>query len=280
MKIERRKPMFVRENLYRGLQLGAELRHRAPVVSVTRSDDDAELGGNNGTDGLKGTVMAGYFAVFNTWTEICSWYEGDFLEMIQPGAFAKTISENLDAIKVQFDHGYDVEIGDALLGPIDLLEEDDIGAAYEVPLLDTDYNRDRVLPMLQGRLMNGDQRGSLLGASFRFKVMRDEWVEDPGVSPHNPENMPERTIKEVQLFEFGPVVFPAYPEATAASRSLTDHFLDRAKQTRSLNRPAPSPAGSSTGDVAPSAPARSHPETPQPSGLLLASAITQLEKIR
>ena len=36
--------------------------------------------------------------------------------------------------------------------------------------------------------------------------------------------MPERTLKEVRLLEFGPVVYPAYLGATAGVRSLTDWF--------------------------------------------------------
>lgn len=184
-----------------------------------------------------GTTMYGHFTPFDTWTEIDSWFEGRFLERTVHGAFKKTIRENRDQIKVQFDHGYDFHIGDALLGPIDVLREEDEGPYYEVPLLDADYNRDRVLPMLQGRLMNGERRGSLLGASYRFRVVKEEWVREPKASDANPEALPERTIREVRLFEFGPVVYPAFPTATAKVRSLTDHFLERQRATRSAARP-------------------------------------------
>jgi hypothetical protein len=37
----------------------------------------------------------------------------------------------------------------------------------------------------------------------------------------------QRTIDSVQLYEFGPVTFPAYAEATAGLRSTTDEFYDR-----------------------------------------------------
>jgi hypothetical protein len=49
--------------------------------------------------------------------------------------------------------------------------------------------------------------------------------------------MPERTIREVQLFEFGPVVFPAYPAATAGMRSLTDHYLECLREKRAGHLP-------------------------------------------
>lgn len=217
------------DNLFRGAFL--------PGAVELRADDDAPAG----------AVMAGHFAVFDTWTEIHSWFEGDFLERIERGAFAKTISENRDNMRVQFDHGYDTFIGSAPLGPIDVLEEDKVGARYEVPLLDTDYNRDRILPMLEGRLMSGEATGSVLGASFRFRVTREEWDEEPGSSDHNPDGIAERTIKEVRLHEFGPVVFGAYPEATSGLRSLTDHYLERTKSLRSA-------AGTATADPRTSAP--------------------------
>lgn len=203
------------DNLFRGFADGLELRSEAE----------------------DGAMMFGHFTPFETWTEIDSWFEGRFMERTVKGAFRKTIRENRDHVKVQFDHGYDTNVGSALLGPIDVLREEDEGPYYEVPLLDTDYNRDRVLPMLQGRLMTGDRRGSLLSASYRFRVVKDEWVREPKPSDNNPEGLPERTIREVRLFEFGPVVYPAFPTATAKVRSLTDHFLDRQRDMRSQQRP-------------------------------------------
>ena len=156
-------------------------------------------------------------------------------------------------MRVQFDHGYDLHINDAPLGPIDELKEDAEGAYYEVPLLDTDYNRNRIQPLLEGRLMNGEARGSQLGASFQFRVVADEWNQEPEASDHNPQALPERTIREVRLYEFGPVVFPQYPEATAGVRSLTDHFIARrlARQgvaERAARQIASSTAGTATVD--------------------------------
>ncbi len=160
-----------------------------------------------------GKTMHGHFAVFNTPTEINSWAEGNFIERIAPGAFKKTFREQTP--KVLFQHGQDPQIGDKPLGTIESLSEDDAGAAYEVTLLDTSYNRD-LLPGLEA---------GLYGASFRFQVMREDLVENPGVTADNPKGLPERTIKEAKVMEFGPVTFPAYPEATAGVRSLTDRFI-------------------------------------------------------
>lgn len=186
-----------RDNLVRALQTGL----------VFRAADDAPDDGRIGT-------LTGHFAVFDTWTEIDSLWEGRFLERIAPGAFKKTFRENRDGIRVLFQHGHDPQVGDKPLGPIDSLGEDDEGATYEAGLLDTTYNRD-LLPGL---------RAGLYGASFRFRVMKEDLDQHPKASNYNPTGLPERTIREAQVFEFGPVTFPAYPEASAGVRSLTDAY--------------------------------------------------------
>jgi HK97 family phage prohead protease len=197
----------VNDNLYRGtLENGA----------LARDDSAAETG----------SLLYGHFSPFDVWTEIDSWLEGRFMERFAVGAFKKTIKENRDQIRVQYDHGYDAFVGDAFLGPLETLREDEIGGYYEVPLLDTDYNRDRILPMLQGRLMDGRSTGSLLGASHRFRVVKDEWNHNPKPSDANPEGLPERTVREGRLYELGPVPWGAYPSATAGARSLSDRYTE------------------------------------------------------
>ena len=185
-----------RENIIRAIRPGVEFRE----------SEDA------------GPVLAGHFARFDEWTEIDSIWEGRFMERIAPGAFKKTFRENGNAIKVLFDHGHDPSIGNKPLGPIRQLYEDDEGAAYEVPLLDTSYTRD-LIPGL---------KAGLYGASFRFRVMREKIDDEPGVSDYNPKGLPERSILEAQVAEFGPVTFPAYSGATAGIRSLTDDYIMRA----------------------------------------------------
>src|SRR5262249_15218644 len=82
-------------------------------------------------------------------------------------------------------------------------------------LLDAPYVKD-IAPGL---------RAKLYGASFRFRVLRDQFVHNPKPSAHNPDGIPERTIQEASVSEFGPVTFPAYAGATAGVRSLTDDCL-------------------------------------------------------
>jgi HK97 family phage prohead protease len=195
-----------RENLFRGPR---PFEYRLePCANRAAPATDGELAGDG--------HMVGHFAVFNQWTEINSMWEGNFLERFVPGAFKKTIKDN-PGMRVLFQHGRDAQIGDKPLGPIEALAEDDYGTAYDVRLLDTSYNRD-LIPGLEA---------DLYGASFRFNVMREDWVNEPKASEYNPGGLPERTVREAAVAEFGPVTFPAYGGATAGLRSLTDEILVR-----------------------------------------------------
>jgi len=152
--------------------------------------------------------MVGHFAVTNTWTEIDSLWEGNFLERIAPGAFARTFRE--DTIRSLFQHGRDPELGDKLLGLVEVVREDATGAYYEVPLL----------PSVPALVVDG-LRAGLYGSSFRFRVDAEELVNDPKPSAYNPAGIPERTITAATVYEFGPVTFPQYDGATAGLRAWT-----------------------------------------------------------
>lgn len=179
----------------------------APELRAAAKDDDS-IG-----------LLTGHFSAFNTWYRVASLWEGEFYENTAPGFTAQTIAEDRDAMRVLFDHGFDT-IGNKVLGPIQDLREDDTGPYYEVPLFDTSYNRD-LLPGL---------RAGVYGASFRMRVLEDSWNDEPEPSDYNPKGLPERTITRAKVMEFGPVTFPANPEATASVRSVTDEFYERLRQ--------------------------------------------------
>lgn len=186
--------------LLRGVRAGAGL--------AAQADDQAE----------RRPHLVGHFATFDDWYEVNSVLEGHFLERITLGAFAKTFQEQRDRLRAIFDHGLDPQIGLKPLGPIEkLFEEAGAGAAYDVALIDTFYNRE---------LIPGIEAG-LYGASFRFRVIKEEFDPRPGRSAHNPQGLPERTIKELLVREFGPAPFPVSSGPTASLRSLTDHFAGK-----------------------------------------------------
>lgn len=191
-------------------------------ISVCRTQSElGELRANESADGGMPT-MDGHFSVFDNFYEINSAFEGRFLERIAPGSYKKTFADDASRknagqkIKVLLEHGHDPQVADKPLGVPRSLGEDDHGAAYSVPLLDTSYVRD-LIPALEA---------GAYGSSFRFRVLQDEWVEEPEKSDSNPDGIPERTIKEVRVMEFGPTMFPANPEASAGLRSTTDEYYE------------------------------------------------------
>ena len=195
------------------------------VTFETRASDD-------------GFTLEGYGAVFNSPTEINSW-EGNFEERIAPGAFAKTLQERKPV--VQFDHGHDIATGSVPIAAIEDIREDKRGLFVRARMFDNP----RVEPIRQA--IAG---GAIDGMSFRFRVTREEW-DDSGP-------LPVRTIKELDLFELGPVVFPAYESTSVGVRSLladlddtqrarllTDLGVDAARSGTSTPSPDAAPEGTS-----------------------------------
>jgi len=79
---------------------------------------------------------------------------------------------------------------------LELLGEDPRGALYGGYLFPVEHAMQLVPALRAGRL----------GSSFRFRVVREDFQARPPKSPHNPERLPERTIGETHVSEFGPVV--------------------------------------------------------------------------
>lgn len=158
-----------------------------------------------------GKTMTGYPIVFGEWTEIHSW-EGKFRETIEHGAVTKTLKERGDKVIVAWNHGYDPSIGDKPICATDVMEEQERGLWTESPFIDRPYAEDIRQTILQG---------AIKGMSFRFSVTREEWNED------TEDGVPERTIKELRLYEFGPVTYPAYEATIVGIRSQAAYSIWR-----------------------------------------------------
>jgi HK97 family phage prohead protease len=189
----------------------------APLDNIVRARYDTGTIELRADSDSTGRTLHGHFAVFDRFTEIDSWYEGRFLERVAQGAFKRTFKENANKIRVLYDHGHDPSIGNKPLGAPDVLREDAEGAYYESELFEASYVDD-LIPAL---------RAGQLGASFRFRVTGEQWVEPKKATDSNPNQLPERTITDVDLYEFGPVTFPAYGDATAGVRSGSDQFIEK-----------------------------------------------------
>jgi hypothetical protein len=179
-----------------------------------------------------GFTLEGYAAVFGTPTRIDSW-EGRFDEIVAPGAFARTINAKKPVL--QFDHGRDVATGSVPIGAIEELREDARGLFVRARL----HDNARVEPIRQAIAS-----GAIDGMSFRFRVTREDWNEDSKL------DAPIRTIREVELFELGPVVFPAYDATSVGVRSLLGDLDadERARLVAELRREISDPASDGTSD--------------------------------
>ena len=172
---------------------------------------------DDGSDGRgDGLTFRGYAAVFNSPTRINSW-EGTFDEQIAAGAFRKSIRERTP--KFQFDHGRST-FGSLPPGVIESITEDDRGLFVLARMSPSPYWEP---------LRDALASGAVDGMSFRFAVIRDEWVDAEGKLV-KPDELEEalwsgsrgillRTLKEVRVDEVGPVVWPAYADTTAGLRS-------------------------------------------------------------
>ncbi|KXK63364.1 hypothetical protein AWW66_03355 [Micromonospora rosaria] len=165
-----------------------------------------------------GRTLRGYGAVFDQPTVIESW-AGSFEEVVKRGAFRKTLRERQPVM--QFDHGNDKRVGSVPIASIEELYEDDEGLFTRARL----FANDVVEPIRQA--VEGK---AIRGMSFKFRVVKDQWVDRDGKKIKDDElsdllrdpgdrGPVRREILEVQLFELGPVVFPAYEQTSVGVRS-------------------------------------------------------------
>jgi HK97 family phage prohead protease len=198
------------------------------------------------SDGADGQTLEGYAAVFNEWTDIRD-AMGTYRERIAPGAFKRSIGQRTPVL--QFDHGSHPLIGSLPLGAVTVLREDRNGLFVRARLSEN---------WLVEPFRDAIRDGGVNGMSFRFRVIDDDWQKAS-------DGAEERTIKEVELLELGPVVFPAYPQTSVAVRSLVDRLDDetRTELVRALGTSgaAPEPADTDSGPVEPPAASRENKQT-------------------
>jgi HK97 family phage prohead protease len=130
-------------------------------------------------------------------------------ERIQPGAFDKAVGR--DDVRALQNHDPRLLLGRSASKTLQL-ELTPAGLAYRITPPNTTAGRDTVESLA---------RGDIDGSSFAFAIVRggvewtDETVEINGVSV----NLQVRNIKEVALFDVGPVTYPAYSAASSGTRS-------------------------------------------------------------
>lgn len=175
----------------------------------------------------EGLITAhGYAYVFGKRSEMM----GGLYEVILPGAGvddAGNVRAIYGDVRALLDHDPSKLLGRQASGTL-RLGEDETGGWYEVDLPDTTVGRD------VARLL---ERGDLSGSSFGFRALMDGVRLD-----EDDDGLLVRTLSRFAIRDVGPVTFPAYPDTSAALRSIahdlgTDH-LDSLDQARGLIAPA------------------------------------------
>ena len=161
------------------------------------SPDDVELRVHDG-DGDDGLRITGYAAKFGKWSADLGW----FREKIRKGAFDEALKES--DVRALKNHDINLLLGRTTSGTL-RLDANSVGLHFECDVPNTTTGNDTVEEI---------KRGDLTGCSFAFTVVEDEWK-------YKEDDTVERTIVKIgQLFDVGPVTYPAYPDTTVAARSL------------------------------------------------------------
>lgn len=124
-----------------------------------------------------------------------------FYEYIQPTAFRKTLSDGFD-VKALYGHDYNNVLGRVKNGSLTLINEAD-GLHVRVKLPQTQLAEDT---------WNLVRDGYITGMSFGFSEVQTDYGIEDGVETHY--------LREVKLYEVSFVSEPAYPDTTAAARSV------------------------------------------------------------
>ncbi|ETT58189.1 HK97 family phage prohead protease [Paenibacillus sp. FSL H8-0457] len=161
--------------------------------------DKIEIRSTENEGGATTRTVVGYVVKFNQRSQLI-W--GEFYERVAKGAFARSLQEN--TIKAFWNHRSDFVLGSTKNGTLRLWE-DEVGLAFELDLPNNTWGNDAYESI---------QRGDVDGVSFGFYVRSDSWqyLKD--------EDVYERTLLDVNLFEVSPTPFAAYPGSEVNKRSI------------------------------------------------------------
>lgn len=201
----------------RELPAGAECRFLPAAVQPVQL---------RAAEGDQPAMIEGYGAVFysadDPGTEFRLWQ--NVYERIAPGAFDRALKE--DDVRSFFNHDSNIVLGRTKANTLSL-SVDEIGLRYVATPPDTQLVRDQVLSPIK--------RGDVTGSSFMFIARKVAWIEES----RGDVTIEIREIQEAELFEVGPVAFPAYEATTTGLRAggqsieaiRAEHAAWRAAQT-------------------------------------------------
>lgn len=147
----------------------------------------------------------GYAAVFYDGTSRTEyefgslWEDRKIVERIMYGSFDRAIRE--DDVRGLYNHDPSALLGRTKAGTL-RLHVDRIGLIYDIDLPSTTTGKD---------VAESVRRGDLAGSSFAFRITDEVWRKENKVDI--------REIRGVELFDVGPVTYPAYEATTAELHS-------------------------------------------------------------
>lgn len=172
----------------------------APMERETRAVRGLELRAADAADaGI--VTLDGYASVAGVWYDVAGGPDAyGWREQIQRGAFTKTLTEQLDAMFLLFDHD-GLPLAGTRNGSLEL-DEDEHGlrVAARIDTRTAGYRADFAATVAEGLVDS---------MSFAFMATRQEWNGD----------YTERTITELRLYEVSAVKWPANPATVAQLRS-------------------------------------------------------------
>jgi uncharacterized protein len=168
-------------------------------------------------DVAKPTTLEGYASVYYDASEPATeyWLWDDMVERIMPGAFDRAVRE--DDVRALFNHDPSWILGRSTSSTLGLLL-DAVGLRYTITVPDTSAGRD---------VVESVRRGDVSGSSFAFVPIRTTWIEETRGEGDQRRTIWIRQIEEVQLYDVGPVTYPAYDGSTASARSRSGRILSR-----------------------------------------------------
>lgn len=152
-------------------------------------------------------VIVGYASVFFDPNDAGTEFKlgPNMTERIMPTAFNRAVME--DDCRALFNHDPSMILG-RVGAKTCRLSVDAKGLRYEIDPPDTQLGRD---------LVESIRRGDISGSSFGFRVRKSTWREiDQG------QGKPKALIREIddaQIYDVGPVTFPAYASSQTGIRS-------------------------------------------------------------
>ena len=186
----------------------------AGFVAKSEANSEARSVDSTKEDHVKKKKICGYTAVYDKKTLIRDWWGEEFEEIISRGAFSRAIAERQD-VRALRNHDSDNLLGRTVSGTL-VLKEDSNGLWIEIDPPDTSVGRDTV------ELVS---RGDLSGMSFAFVVTRERWEYPKG-------NKPLRYIEDVDLYDVGPVTYPAYDQTTALTIDKNEDLKRKLDEVR------------------------------------------------